>query len=396
MSNDRLKYLLERYAADQSTPEEAGELFKWIKNLNDDSLLKTKMRALWLEEDSDVQIPETDWNTIYAKIRKTPVIGRKVFWTRVAAAAIIIGVLMVSAYWVLDFKPGQPVAVQEKPGMQKELQPGGDRAVLTLADGQQIVLDQAKSGALSEQDNVKVIKTGEGQLAYSALNIKSEELQYNTVSTPRGGQYQVVLSDGTKVWLNAASSLRFPVSFPGGQRRVELEGEGYFEVSHRAGQPFLVQANGTEVRVLGTHFNINAYNDEAGVKTTLMEGSVEVSRADMTTILRPGQQATTEDSNTGSSEGINIREVDVDAVIAWKNGRFVFKGENIHAVMRQLARWYDAEISYGENLTNEEFVGVINRSRYGKISDILDMLEKTRTVSFEVRGNHIKVTPFTQ
>lgn len=303
---------------------------------------------------------------------------------------------MVSAYWVLDFKPGQPVAVQEKPGMQKELQPGGDRAVLTLADGQQIVLDQAKSGALSEQDNVKVIKTGEGQLAYSALNIKSEELQYNTVSTPRGGQYQVVLSDGTKVWLNAASSLRFPVSFPGGQRRVELEGEGYFEVSHRAGQPFLVQANGTEVRVLGTHFNINAYNDEAGVKTTLMEGSVEVSRADMTTILRPGQQATTENSNTGSSEGINIREVDVDAVIAWKNGRFVFKGENIHAVMRQLARWYDAEISYGENLTNEEFVGVINRSRYGKISDILDMLEKTRTVSFEVRGNHIKVTPFTQ
>lgn len=396
MSNDRLKYLLEQYAADTSTPEETKELFNWIKDLNDDSLLQNKMKQLWLNPDAGEQTPETDWNTIYARITETHVIGQRRLWPRIAAAAIIIVLVSAGSYLLFKNNSAEPIAAVVKQQPKTELIPGGDKAVLTLANGEQIMLDSAGKGTLTQEGNTKIIKLNDGQLSYSSVKNQSAEVLYNTISTPRGGQYQIVLADGSKVWLNAASSLRFPASFTGEKRNVELTGEGYFEVAKDAAKPFIVVANGMEVQVLGTHFNINAYDDEDAIKTTLLEGSVKINKGETSSVIKPGEQAQIKNDDNPLIPKIKVQTVDVDAVTAWKSGRFIFKGENIQSVMRQLARWYNAEISYQGTLTNEEFVGVINRSRYSKISDILEMMEKTGAVSFAIQGNHITVMPFKQ
>jgi ferric-dicitrate binding protein FerR (iron transport regulator) len=395
MSNNRLKYLLEQYASDASTPEETRELLEWIKDLKDDIQLREKVKELWTNHDLNEPLPQTDWNTIYARIADMPVIGRqRSVWPRVWAAAAVVALLSAGSYFIFNKPVEQPIAATEKLQPEHKLVPGGDKAVLTLASGEQIVLDSAGNGTLTQQGNIKVIKLNDGRLSYSSSKDKPQEVLYNTISTPRGGQYQVVLADGSKVWLNAASSLHFPVSFTGDKRTVTLSGEGYFEVAHNAAKPFTVSVNGVEVHVLGTHFNINAYDDEGVVKTTLLEGSVKVSKGSVGKTISPGEQAAIENNDNTVNPAIRVLQVDVDAVIAWKDGRFVFKGDNIQSVMRQLSRWYDAEISYEKNVTSEEFVGVINRSRYDNIADILEMLGKTGTVSFDVNGHHIIVMPF--
>ena len=400
MSNDRLKYLLEQYAADTSTAEETKELFGWIRKSKDDALLKDKMKELWSGHQNGKQLPDVDWDAIYTKIINTPVIGRRHIWFRVAAAVVVIIVLSVGSYFIFKDNSIKSIAKTGlQPQVNNDLAPGGNKAVLTLANGARIILDSAGNGALTQQGNTKIIKLNNGQLSYSSLNggspsLTTAKVLYNTVSTPRGGQYQVVLSDGSKVWLNAAASLRFPTSFTGNEREVELTGEGYFEVAHNAAKPFKVTVNGVEVQVLGTHFNINAYSDEATINTTLLEGSVKVEKGSASKTIRPGEQAQIENDDQSLNPKIKVQDIDVDAVVAWKNGRFIFHGNNIQSVMRQLARWYDIDVSYQGNITDEEFVGVINRSRYENISEILDMLEKTRTVSFAVSGHNVMVMPF--
>jgi transmembrane sensor len=393
MGNDRLKYLLEQYASDASTPEETRELFKWIEDLENDELLKEKVKELWTGCDFNEPLQETDWNEIYAKITGGPVIKQGRI-RRLIAAAAIVAIFAAGSYLIFNKHVDRPITSTEKQPLKNELGPGGSRAVLTLANGNQIILDSVGNGPLIQQGNIKVIKLDDGRLSYNSLKGKSEEGVYNTISTPHGGQYEIVLADGSKVWLNAASSLRFPVSFSGEKRDVELAGEGYFEVAHNAEKPFFVSVNGMEVKVLGTHFNINAYSDDGTVKTTLLEGSVKVSKGTAGKMISPGEQAAIlSDDNTVHPE-IKVQQVDVDDVTAWKNGRFVFKEDNIQSVMRQLARWYDAEISYEGNVTNEQFFGVINRSRYDNISDILEMMEKTGTMSFMIKGRRITVMPF--
>jgi len=398
MSNDRLKYLLEQYAADISTPEETRELFGWIKKSKDDKLLKEKIKELWAGHKNGKQLPDVDWDAIYTKIINTPVIERKYIWPRIAAAAVIIVLLSAGGYFIFTrHNVKQTAATETRQQFENnDVAPGGNKAVLTLANGAQIILDSAGNGALTQQGNTKIIKLDNDRLSYNSLNgsspsLKTGEVLYNTISTPRGGQYQVVLADGSKVWLNAASSLRFPTSFTGNERDVTLTGEGYFEVTHDVAKPFKVSVNGAEIEVLGTHFNINAYDDEATIKTTLLEGSVKVGKGSASKMIRPGEQAQIE--NHGNSK-IMVQAVDVDAAVAWKNGRFIFHGNNIQSVMRQLARWYDVDVSYQGNVTDEEFVGVLNRSRYENISQILEMLEKTRTVSFAVNGHDVTVMPF--
>ncbi|MBX3252560.1 MAG: FecR domain-containing protein [Chitinophagaceae bacterium] len=390
MNNERLKYLLEQYTADASTPEETKELFKWIRNLNDDTLLKEKIRELW---SGDEQMPGTGLSSIHIKSFDPPLIGKRRIWLRVVAAIVIV-TLGVGSYFLFNPHNEQPVAGAVIYPVKAELAPGGDKAVLTLANGQQIVLDSTGEGTLTQQGNTKIIKLDHGQLTYSSPDDKPGKVLYNTISTPRGGQYQIVLSDGSKVWLNAASSLHFPVSFTGEKREVTLSGEGYFEVVHNENQPFVVLVKGIEVQVLGTHFNVNAYNDEGAIKTTLLEGLVRINNGKSGKVINPGQQAQIKIHDNSLNPEIIVQTVDVDAVTAWKNGRFIFKGDDIQAVMRQLARWYDADVSYEENITREQFVGVINRSRYDSISDVLEMLEKTGTVSFAVQGNYIKVMPY--
>jgi ferric-dicitrate binding protein FerR (iron transport regulator) len=305
---------------------------------------------------------------------------------KVAVAASFIGLAVLGAHLWLHKGDQKAMAHHQtqKQRFKNDVLPGGDKAVLTLADGSTIVLDDAKDGALTQQGNAKIIKLG-GKLSYNLVNNTSKEVAYNTISTPRGGQYQVELPDGTQVWLNAASSLRFPVAFIGKERRVDIEGEAYFEVARNKKMPFIAKTNGGEVQVLGTHFNVMAYQEENSVKTTLLEGSVKFVSSDRVSLLRPGQQAKlTRDGQ------VMVNEVDVDQAVAWKNGLFVFNNDDVATVMRQLSRWYDVEIVYQTKNLKQFFVGEVPRS--SRLSDVLKVLELTSDIRFEIDGKKVIVT----
>lgn len=321
---------------------------------------------------------------INRKIPSTPVrsINRylRTWW---AAAAILI--LISAGIFTLFNKNSkdQPIAGNQAPASEI-ITPGGNKAVLTLADGTTIILDSAANGTLSQQGNSKVIKKENGQLAYQSSNAAQAAIQYNTVTTIRGGQYQLILSDGSKVWLNAASSLRFPASFAGKERSVELTGEGYFEVARNPAMPFKVKINGeSEVSVLGTAFNINAYPDERTMNTTLIEGSVNFTAVNGESVkLKPGQQA-----QSGSAVSV-INNVDIDEITAWKSGWFNFDRADIASIMRQVSRWYDVEVVFQGQPSKKTFSGIVSRSH--QISEVLKIMEKAG-VRFRIDGRKITV-----
>jgi transmembrane sensor len=312
---------------------------------------------------------------------------RKNYSLVAAAAALVITLGAGTWYWLADKPakqvPSKPVA-SVKP---RDLPPGRDAAVLTLADGKKIILDSA-SGAISQQGNVTVLNVN-GMLSYAPSKKGApDEVVYNTVSTARGNQYQLVLSDGTKVWLNSASSLRYPASFTGNSREVELDGEGYFEVAKNAAKPFHVKTRTQDIEVLGTHFNVNAYKDEETIKTTLLEGSVKVklNGAVGSAILKPGEQAI---ANNDEGTSIHITsDVDLDQVMAWKNGWFEFENTDLKMIMRQISRWYDVDIEYGTKTGNERYGGRISRNL--NLSNILKMLENYG-VQFRLEGKRLIV-----
>jgi ferric-dicitrate binding protein FerR (iron transport regulator) len=289
-----------------------------------------------------------------------PVVHRVHFlrrYSRWAAAAVFILVLSAGTYYLFN-RPARLPATTGIAAEKNDVAPGGDKAVLTLANGSTITLDSAHNGALAQQGNATVVKKNNGQLAYNTQNEKPTEVLYNTLTTPRGGQYQLVLPDGSKVWLNAASSIRYPTAFAGKERKIEITGEAYFEVAKNTGIPFIVKTNGMEVKVLGTHFNVNAYDDEAVIKTTLLEGVVEVTKDAATALLKPGQQ-----SQLTKLGKINVMDnADVEEAVAWKEGNFYFKDADIQAIMRQVARWYDVEIVYEGRIPEGHFVGRPSRS----------------------------------
>lgn len=301
-------------------------------------------------------------------------------WPSLAAAALILVFLSVGSYFLFH----QPVT-QQVVG-NHNIVPGSNKAMLTLVDGRTINLNDAKNGKLTNQGNVVINKSSSGQIVYSSSkdHAPSQNSGFNTAATPRGGQYQLILADGTKVWLNAASSIRFPVAFTGNERKVMLKGEAYFEVAHDKAKPFKVVTNGQEVEVVGTHFNINAYDDENAVKTTLIEGSVKVLVAGKNSMLKPGEQSQTKNSE------IFISPVDVNEVIAWKNGFFQFKDDHIRDVMRQLSRWYDVDIKYEGNLPDRTFSGGISRNV--DAAQVLDILS-FENIHFRIEGKTIVVMP---
>jgi transmembrane sensor len=306
-------------------------------------------------------------------------------------AAVLILLSGTFLYFFLRDNQPKIASVAKKSPAAKRVQPGGNKAILTLANGSNIVLGGAANGVLARQANIAIRKSSAGTIVYDASNPRDANpaTLYNTISTPRGGQYNITLSDGTRVWLNAASSLKFPAAFPGNERIVELSGEAYFEVaklnspliSGNGGRiPFKVITAGQTIEVLGTHFNVNAYDDEASVKTTLLEGSVKVVHAatNASRILVPGQQAKV-------NSGIRISDVDPEQAVAWKNGYFNFSHENIRSIMRQVSRWYDIDIQYEGSITTEGFVGTI--SRFKDVAEVLEMLQLTGSVRFKTEPN---------
>ena len=385
--------LLRLYLENRCNPKELEELMVLLRsNAASRDLLSQLQQEFYDPSDKDETITteqsESIRQNLMQKIKQAPVvsINRRKWWVSVAAAAITI-LLAAGLYYVLNpfqQKKLAKTAVNKNP--LNDVAPGTNKAVLTLADGTTIVLDDASNGNLAQQGNTKVIKLN-GKLDYKASGSSASEILYNTISTPRGGQYQIELPDGSQVWLNAASSLRFPTAFAGKERKVEISGEAYFEITKNKSMPFVVKINEAEVQVLGTHFNVMAYNDEAAVKTTLLEGSVKFKSSDNTSTLIPGQQSQlTKDGKVKVVDG-----VDVDKVVAWKNGAFNFHGEDMDAIGRQLARWYDVEVVNNSKIEGLFYAEDIPKNI--KLSEVLKMLQLTGEVSFKVEGRRIIVMP---
>jgi hypothetical protein len=311
----------------------------------------------------------------------------KVRWLKwVIAASFILTVSVVSLLIAKKRQAPQQVA-QNKPSksrVQTDISPGQNGAVLTLGSGQTILIDSAVNGSLVQQGDVSVIKKN-GELVYHQEgNISS--IVMNTMTTPKGRQFNLVLADGSRVWLNAASSITFPTAFAGNERRVAITGEAYFDVVHNASKPFIVEKGTTSIKVLGTHFNVNAYDDEKVMNVTLLEGSVQVSTPKRTQKIAPRQQARINKDETMSL----LTDVDLENVVAWKNGRISFQGADIGTVMRQMSRWYDVDIEYDNKL---EDLFYADMARSTMLSDVLKALELTRNVHFKIEGRKVTVVP---
>ncbi len=311
------------------------------------------------------------------------------FLRRIAAAVIILVLAAGSTYWYFsgmsqsrDF----PELV-----IQNDVPPGGDKATLLLGDGSRIMLDEVNAGLLANEGNTIVNKSEEGLITYhtgqGANEARGNNLQkttYNTISTPEGGKYRVILPDESEVWLNAMSSIRFPTRFNADKREVEITGEVYFDVTPNEHQPFWVRSRDQVVKVLGTQFNIHAYSDEEAILTTLVEGSVVVESENIETRIAPGQQ--TINHNNAVME---VKEVDTEQVIAWKNGLFQFWDTDLHEIMRQLSRWYGVKVNYLNDGEGSSFTGFISRDV--TISNVLRMLEEAGNVQFGLEGNRVSV-----
>ena len=396
--------LFQLYLSNKISHDEYHEL---LALLNVDSIsnsLALELKDLWIQSKSEpMALSDEEWNKKIqflirqlneGDIKVTPV--RKLtplYKLRWAAAVVILLILSSGINYLFKTSKSSLVSgkILAKKNTAKGVMPGGNKAILILADGTSIVLDSSSNGTIASQGATKIIKLNTGQLIYNSSNADQNTVSYNILSTPYGGQYQVTLPDGTIVWLNSASNLRYPTSFTGHERRVEITGEAYFEVAKNARQPFKVKINlsngeGSEVEVLGTHFNINAYDDETTIRTTLFEGSVKINQSTGTTQIKPGQQLQT--GKTGQIKIIN--NADLEETIAWKEGRFQFGNADINCIMRQLARWYDIDVKYEGNISRH-FSGIIPRNV--NLLKVLNMLELTGEVNFKVEGKKVMVIP---
>jgi ferric-dicitrate binding protein FerR (iron transport regulator) len=310
--------------------------------------------------------------------RRWPVLR---YWKYVAAA-IVLGVVSYAAFEFTYNKEGSDLAKLEVPMLKNDMLPGGNRATLTLGDGSVVSLEEMADGKFIEENGIRISKTN-GQISYEIVDqVARGEVEYNTIHTPVGGQYHVILPDGTQVWLNSESSLHFPTVFAGSHRIVDLVGEGYFEVSKHKEKPFLVQTQKTNVKVLGTHFNLMAYSNERFSRTTLLEGSVEVSDGVQSRTIKPGQQAV-------AAGGIQIKNVHPDEAIAWKNGYFQFESEDLKTILRQLKRWYGFEIFNEALVPDKHFTAYISRNT--TLSQVLKMLEMSGELKFKIEGKKILI-----
>jgi transmembrane sensor len=313
----------------------------------------------------------------------------------ISIAALILLFISTGLYFYSNRVISEPEQFAEI-DVRNDILPGYNKAILTLADGSKISLDDAANGLLASQGNIAITKTENGQIVYEKNNVdKSKFIAHrsaiNTIQTPKGGKYQIRLPDGSKVWLNSASTLSYPTTFAGNERKVQLKGEAYFEISPNKNVPFRVESDNQIVEVLGTHFNINSYDDEDYVKTTLLEGSVKVilnsnpNEISKTKLLKPGEQSLTKSNQSG----IRIENADTEKAIAWKNGYFKFRNTPIKEIMREIERWYDVELVYEGKIPSDEFTGFISNDV--KISAVLKIMEESGGVKFSVKGKKLKV-----
>ena len=392
-SGQRLAYLFDSYYKKTATPQEREELFASINAGAGDDELSEAIRQAWdeLHLDTPPLFSGSKTESILSNILNAPEAAPKTrkprfLWKRFTAAAAVLVVLSYGVYQYLQpDKIAENKTTKVKP-LQHDALPGGNKALLTLADGKTIILDNANNGTLAKQGTTIIDKKANGQLVYNMANTTDANapISINTIATPRGGQYQIILPDGTKVWLNAASSLRFPTRFTGSSREVEITGEAYFEVTKNEKMPFHVKTNRAVVEVLGTHFNVMAYDDEKTMKTTLLEGAVNIKNGTAINRLKPGQQA---QIYAGGATNITS-DIDVEEETAWKNGMFQFNDVNVDVIFRQAARWYDLDVVYKGDVPAKKFTGRISRNV--KASSLLAILNYF-DIDAKIEGKNIVV-----
>jgi transmembrane sensor len=412
---ERITYLLQQYASNTANGEEVEELFHWLRQgEQEDEAIKALLEQMASHTPADNRYDPAYWESVINEILNAALVvpsdrqlirmkDRKLWWA--AAAVLIIGVSTAVVVSLTNNRKVEQTFANGNKRSQNDVAPGGNKAILTLGNGSTIILDSAANGTLAQQGNVSVQKLSAGQLTYKTLNGKPVDISYNTLSTPKGGQYRLKLPDGTDVWLNASSSITYPTAFVGKDRKVTVAGEVYFEVAKDKAKPFHVKVDDMEVDVLGTHFNINAYSDEGSIKTTLLEGSVKViggttavavssdrqpgsngtSDRQQSVVLSPGQQAQVDQKKIKI-----VNDADVEQVVAWKNGYFNFDKADLKTVMRQLSRWYDVEIVYEQGVPDLHFLGEIQRGL--NLSDVLEGLKRA-DVHFRIEGKKIIVMP---
>ncbi|MFI5129807.1 MAG: FecR family protein [Chitinophagales bacterium] len=392
-----IEELFRKYLDNQCSPEEVSTLLAYFNNPDNEGQLReliiVSLEATETEPDETQWQPATDKIFTSIKRQLQPEKGKIVplfrrAWIRIAAAVILaIGIFFIYNYLNNPSTVKQEIAETEK--ANNEIVPGGNKAILTLANGSTVNLTTAGNDIIAQQGNTDIVRVAEGRLSYKSSNEQPTTGLYNRITTPRGGQYELTLSDGTMIWLNAASSIHFPVVFSGTERLVEITGEAYFEVAKNADMPFKVKvADKAEIEVLGTHFNIHAYNDcdEPTINTTLLEGRIKITglvRKDSRTI-NPGEQA-----QLNANDQINVsKQADPEQVIAWKNGTFNFNTADLETALRELARWYDVDIVFEGSTPKKQFSGEMQRNL--SISQVLKLLEKNG-VNCRIEGKKLIV-----
>lgn len=389
-----ISQLLFKYLQGNLTPEESETLNNWRLESAEHQLFFEKLskeavraKALASSDEDRTALEQSIFNKIVERVpelQRTAVPMRTRWWKYVAAAAAIILVINVALLMKQDTQQ-ERVALHKKMDKQDVPAPQDTYASITLADGEKVSLNSTESGTLASQGKIQVVKSEDGLIVYKTSRGKAGgEMQFNTLTNPKGSKViGLVLEDGTKVWLNAESSLTYPVAFVGQERKVAITGEAYFEVTKNKAMPFKISRGEMQIEVLGTSFNVNAYANEPEMKVTLLEGAVKVSSGDATGVLRPGQQAKIKDRDINVYANVNL-----DQVMAWKNGYFSFEKAHVTLVMREIARWYNVEVAYEGQIPDENFGGELRRN--SSLASVLKVLEKSG-VKFRIEGNKVTV-----
>lgn len=391
IGSNKIKELFEKHTTGTASPEEVKHLFQLIRDEKFDEQIKSSLLEKFQSAEIDNDYDSNRWNNVFDRIKteaafwepKDHLPKKRHFLQRAGIAASIVFCFAIGGY-LFQQKTEQQA---KNPKVHYDISPGKTEATLTLANGKKIKLSDAKSGVLEDMQGVKITKTANGQIVYQIKGKGDRSNKTNILETGKGQTCRVLLPDGTEIWLNAASSLKYPETFDAAsQRRVTLSGEAFFQVAKDPAHPFIVKTALQEVRVLGTHFNINSYSNEPATTTTLLEGSVLVSSLKLgQKVLRPGEQSIL------NTERIQVESADVDETTAWKNGEFIFSGYDFRTVMRKIERWYNIEVIYEPSApTNLQLGGFSSRSR--NISTVLKMIAKTGEVHFRIEGRKVFVS----
>ncbi|WP_421918822.1 FecR family protein [Marinifilum sp.] len=381
----KIAQLISRKLIDNLTPEEGQVLENWKNSSGDNKNLYEQIKQGEKRKSRDAYVESLNKKAAWEKVQQEIKPERKVIrlkeWNLRIAAALVIGILIASLVHIStkDIEMGQELA-------EIKIEPGSSKAVLQLHNGETIQLENVKNDSILEKDGT-LISNQKGKLAYALVNANNEKILYNQVKVPVGGEYQLALADGTKVWLNSDSEIKYPVQFNQAIRKVWIAGEVYFEVAHKKQMPFIVDAKGVEVQVLGTEFNIEAYHDQNTVTTSLVEGSVSLRKGNESVTIQPNQQAIIADNERQFA----IRNVDAIAYALWKDGIFYFKEASLATIMEKLERWYNVKVFFmNQSVANKRFS--VEVKRYEDINKILDILSRTEKVNFKIKSNIITVT----